>query len=319
MRSSEPSSYPVKSPPTPLSGKVRSSVHHQGMQYPLPNLAGRYSLLEQTVFTKAERNINNGSSDDRNLRQSGSHENSGQTFVIQTSDLNRSSSRSTSSHPDWRTEMETCPLRKKCFQRIVWNIFQGGWWEYLKHSPKLRESDGAISWKTLMNECKWFDRTTNWTFDDGKICLEKTWFERRKQSNPVHEISSTSLKKRKINPRVQKNVFLLYGWSDCSYHVAASYDHRSIRDGGLTAGGLGFRRERRQSCFFTAVDPMVLTSRDEETNREKFFKHCNGDQRAMQYVGLILRLAQKKNKAWNSGRPSTVQSCCLSRCWQIVW
>ena len=38
----------------------------------------------------------------------------------------------------------------------------------------------------------------------------------------------------------------------------------------------------------------------------------------MQHVGLILRLAQK-TKAWNSGRPSKGQSCCLSRGWQIVF
>ena len=85
-----------------------------------------------------------------------------------------------------------------------------------------------------MNECKGFDRTNNWTFDDRKTCLEKTRFERRIQSNPVQEISSRSLKKRKISPRLQNNVFILYGWPDYSYDVASSYDHRSIRDGGPT-------------------------------------------------------------------------------------
>ena len=30
-------------------------------------------------------------------------------------------------------------------------------------------------------------------------------------------------------------------------------------DGGLMAGGRGIKREGRQTCFFTAVDPMVAT------------------------------------------------------------
>ena len=36
-RSSEPSNLTVKVPPTPFTGKIRSSVQHQGIQYP-PNL-----------------------------------------------------------------------------------------------------------------------------------------------------------------------------------------------------------------------------------------------------------------------------------------
>ena len=61
------------------------------------------------------------------------------------------------------------------------------------------------------------------------------------------------------------NVIILYGWSDYIYLVGSSFDYTSICEGGLTAGGSGVRTGR-QTCFFTAVDPMeisVLTPRYE--------------------------------------------------------
>ena len=51
-RSAEPSSPPVKLLPPHVTGKVKSSVQDQGVQYPLPNTAVRDSLLEQTVSPK---------------------------------------------------------------------------------------------------------------------------------------------------------------------------------------------------------------------------------------------------------------------------
>ena len=38
------------------------------------------------------------------------------------------------------------------------------------------------------------------------------------------------------DPRLQKNVHVLYGCSDYIFHVGSSYDYRSIWDGGLIAG-----------------------------------------------------------------------------------
>ena len=73
-RSSDPSSPTVKLPPTLLMGKVRSFVQDQGMQHPLPHLAGRNPLLEQTLSPKAGRYSSKGSSDERNPSQSSSNE-----------------------------------------------------------------------------------------------------------------------------------------------------------------------------------------------------------------------------------------------------
>ena len=42
----------------------------------------------------------------------------------------------------------------------------------LRHAPELRESDGATPWNTLMYQCKGFERTVYWTFEDWKRCLE---------------------------------------------------------------------------------------------------------------------------------------------------
>ena len=110
-RSSDPCNPPVKLIPTPFMGKIKRSVKDQGIRHPLPNLAGRDSVHEQTLFPKPKEISCKRSSDERNPSQSCSYENTREIHAVQTSDFCKSSSRNTSSDPDRRTETETCPLR----------------------------------------------------------------------------------------------------------------------------------------------------------------------------------------------------------------
>ena len=50
---------------------------------------------------------------------------------------------------------------------------------------------------------------------------------------------------QQMNPRLQNNVLVLYGWSDHIYHVRSSHDYQSISEADLFAGGIGFREGRQ--------------------------------------------------------------------------
>ena len=58
-RIAEQHSLPVKLPPSQLTGKVKSSVQDQWIQYPLSNLAVRSSIFEQTKSPKLQKSLRN--------------------------------------------------------------------------------------------------------------------------------------------------------------------------------------------------------------------------------------------------------------------
>ena len=99
-----------------------------------------------------------------------------------------------------------------------------------------------------------------------------------------------------INPRLQNNVLVPCGWSDHLHHMGSTYDYRSMCEGGLTAGGHGFR-EGRQTCFFAAVDPVVatmLTPRYEDNEPRTKSRRLKWGPMPIAVYGFDLRLAQNK-------------------------
>ena len=84
----------------------------------------------------------------------------------------------------------------------------------LRHSPELRESDGAIPWKTLTCHCRWFEQTVKWTVDDWNTCVAS--------GRTRCDVNILSTEKRPIQyiaPRLLNNVLIFYGWLDYIYHV----------------------------------------------------------------------------------------------------
>ena len=105
----------------------------------------------------------------------------------------------------------------------------------LRHSPKLRELDGAIPWKTLMSGCNGFDWTATWTFD-WKTCLEngtsnirfECCLDENIQIQNMRSIQGHSGGER-INPGLQSIVLVLCGVSDRINHEGSSYGNSTKR------------------------------------------------------------------------------------------
>ena len=139
--------------------------------------------------------------------------------------------------------------------------------KHLRLSSHFRVADGAVFCKVLLRFCNQaFKHTQIWTFIDwiscpvcgtNKIrieyCLDETIeIQRMKAFQGRSRVQS-------IDPRLQKNVFMPQGWTEFVYHVGSELDFRSICSTGLIAGGHGWKKEGRQTCFCTAVD-LISTS-----------------------------------------------------------
>ena len=155
-RSAETSSPPVKLFPTPFTGKVKSSVRDRRIT--------RDSMLEQTSLPKPKETPVTAVPMKGIPIKSCSNEDSGEIYPEKTSEfckkknLQKHQSRS-------RLENGTGDIF------LVWSIhtskgsieISSRVVKIIGHSPELHESDRAIPWRTLMFQCKGFERIANRT------------------------------------------------------------------------------------------------------------------------------------------------------------
>ena len=80
--------------------------------------------------------------------------------------------------------------------------------------------------------------------------------------HPLHACHARSLLGNKVDPSLLDHVQIPYRWSEYLYHVGSSLNTHSIIHSGLNAGGTD-TKERRQTVFFIALDP-VNNSKEEE-------------------------------------------------------
>ena len=59
----------------------------------------------------------------------------------------------------------------------------------------------------------------------------------------------------RIDSTLQNIVSIPHGWTDYIYHVGSTFDYKSLSERGIIVSGIGVR-QGRQSCCFTAVNPM---------------------------------------------------------------
>ena len=131
----------------------------------------------------------------------------------------------------------------------------------LRHCPNLWEDDGAISWKVVIGFwSEAFPETKTWTSNDFLSSLEqgtnKIRFEYCLDNNGdiqyMRALQGHSWLRANW-PKTAKRCFFLCGWTDYMYQVGSGSGYRSICDNGLIAKGSEFKREGRQTCFFTTV------------------------------------------------------------------
>ena len=125
--------------------------------------------------------------------------------------------------------------------------------EALRHSPNLRESDGAIFWKMLMQRCRGFEDTVTWTFGDWMTCLDNGTDQLRFEyclgrNRDIQYMRSVQGHSGGQQIDLQNNVLLPSVWSDCMYHEGSSFEWRSM----------SHRRRNRSSRRTT---DMLLNSR----------------------------------------------------------
>ena len=63
----------------------------------------------------------------------------------------------------------------------------------------------------------------------------------------------------RIDPKLQSNVKMPYGWTDYTHRVGSSFDCRSVAVAGLLAEGTSGHRVR-QTCLLAVVDPMYAVT-----------------------------------------------------------
>ena len=136
-------------------GKISSSGQSQGKQHLPSNLAGRDSLLEQTVVPKPKEIPVKAVPMKRNPSQSSFNENFGESYAVQRNDFEKT--------------LPTVPVSILIEERKWRRV------KVLKHLPDIRERDGAIPWKIFVKECsKGFDRTIYWS-ETAKQCAYSSW------------------------------------------------------------------------------------------------------------------------------------------------
>ena len=68
---------------------------------------------------------------------------------------------------------------------------------------------------------------------------------------------------RKVDLSLQDNLEIPYNWIVYIHHVGSSHDCNSIIHSGMIAGGERYKKEGRQTVFFTPVDPMREPHKEE--------------------------------------------------------
>ena len=125
-----------------------------------------------------------------------------------------------------------------------------------------------------------------------------------------------------IDPSLQDNVLIPDDFSEYIYHVGCAINLHSINNSGLIPGGQNL--SKRQTVFFTSVDPMDKERKDPETVDLKaprlarymqtaWKKHQN----AVYWVDI--KLAQKKGLKFYQTRSNvitlynTLPACCIPK------
>ena len=130
-----------------------------------------------------------------------------------------------------------------------------------RHNEKMREIDGVAAWNKLLPYCEGFlGQTTNWDAQQRTTCLmtctSKVRFlyclNQRGQIKYLRALQGQS-GRVKVDPTLQNNVKIPYGWTDYINLLGSTWDYRSTVDAGLLAGGNG-DNFGRHTCFFTAVN-----------------------------------------------------------------
>ena len=125
-----------------------------------------------------------------------------------------------------------------------------------------------------------------------------------------------------IDPSLQDNVIILNDFFEYNYHVGCTINLHSITNSGLIPGGQKF--SKRQTVFFTSVDPMNKEHRDPNKidlnaprlaryHQKKWKKHQNT------VFWVDIKLAQKKGFKFYQTRSNaiilydTLQAYCIPK------
>ena len=120
-----------------------------------------------------------------------------------------------------------------------------------------RESDGAVHWKSMCpKRRRAFQSDSAQTFSDSRWLDVLLYLRANSGAHTGGELIASELMEHVARP---------LRWKEFLYHVGSSFNVTSILQARLIAGGKD-RKERRQTVFFTPLDPFGDEAQEEFNN-----------------------------------------------------
>ena len=177
----------------------------------------------------------------------------------------------------------------------------------VRHGDPLREEDGAIEFRRLKDFLrKDFVHSQHWSDEVWKSTMargggNKNIFQYCTDPSGQEILYLRALQghsgRNPIDPSVQDDVFLPNDFFQYIYHVGCAINLHSITNSGLIAGGQSL--SKRQTVFFTSVDPLNKQHKDPETvdlkaPRLAWYKQKTWKNHQNTVYWVDIKLAQKK-------------------------
>ena len=189
----------------------------------------------------------------------------------------------------------------------------------LRHGHLLRENDGAIEFWRLKDYLRnHVDQSQHWSDEKWKSTMAKGGRNKKRFqfcSDPSGQeiLYIRALQGRSgrnlIDPLLQDNVLIPNDFFEYIYHIGCAINLHSIMNSGLIPGGQNL--SKRQTVFFTSVDPMNKEHKDPdaidlEAPRLAWYKQETWKKHQNTVYWVDIKLAQKKGLKFYQTRSNAI-------------
>ena len=189
----------------------------------------------------------------------------------------------------------------------------------LRHGPSPREEDGAIEFWRLKDYLRnHFVQSQHRSDEKWKSTMAKGGGNKKRFQYCTYPSGQELLYLRAleghsgrnfIDPSLQDNVFIPNDFFECIYHIGCAINLHSITNSGLIPGGQSL--SKRQTVFFTFVDPMNKQYKDPDTidleaPRLARYKQKTWKKHQITVYWVDIKLAQKKGFKFYQTRSNAI-------------
>ena len=189
----------------------------------------------------------------------------------------------------------------------------------LRHGNLPREDDGAIEFWRLEDYLRnHFEQSQHWSDEKWKSTMAKGGGNKKRFQYCTDPSGQEILYLRAlqghsgrnlIDPSLQDNVLIPNDFFEYIYHIGCAINLHSIMNSGLIPGGQNL--SKRQTVFFTRVDPMNKEHRDPniidlDAPRLAWFKQKKWKKHQNTVYWVDIKLAQKKGNKFYQTRSNAI-------------